>query len=155
MDTDFKRAVLGSNWSSICRSTEAHLEGMSGNWCREAYQAVAEKLGQFVSLPAPKSDAELQERFPQDMGLSSIIACVSHIESMLGGYAQRGQDRLRLVNAICSTKLPVNGDDANKLYAARMAILMQVASISADETMMGIRRPSERSIDGDGGQTNQ
>lgn len=140
MDADFKQAMLASNWSSICRRTEVHLEGMSTGWSNEAYKLVAEKVRQFVSQPAPKKDDELHRRFSQDRGLTAIISTVSHIEMMVGKYPARGDDRLHLIKVVCSLALPARSQEYSELHSAISAITMQVSSIAADELMLASRR---------------
>lgn len=139
MDTNFKHAMLNSNWSSICRRTEVHLAGMSTNWSREVYQVVVEKAREFVALPPPRSDAEVHKRFSQSMGLTSIIACASHVESMLGEYPHRLDDRVRLVKAVCALNLPTTRQEDGEIHSARMAISAQVSSISFDEMSVARR----------------
>lgn len=140
MDLSFKQAMLNSNWASSCRRVEFHLERMSANWDREVFEIVANKTRQFISLPAPRSDAESHNRFSMGMGLTSMIACVSHIESMLGGYPRHLADRLELAKAICSLKLPTTRAEDGELHSARMAISTQVSSISFDELAVARRR---------------
>jgi hypothetical protein len=52
---------------------------------------------------------------------------------MLGNYPSRSEDRLRLVSAACSLKLPTNGKESSELHTGTMAISMHVRSISFDE----------------------
>ena len=72
----------------------------------------------------------------QRLGLSSIIAGVNHVESMLREYPQRSADHLRLVEEMCNVKLPNNLDESNKLTAVRAGISSQTRTIDADERML-------------------